>query len=70
MTNIEMGAMHSIVHLPRVIEDAVVQLKRIADVLEKMEAKDGPTIGQIVKDAIERGEQEKIDKEKNNERVL
>lgn len=64
MTNIEMSAMHSIVHLPKVIEDAVVQLKRIADVLEKMEAKDGPTIGQIVSDAIEKG------KKKKNEPVL
>lgn len=59
MTNIEMGAMHSIVHLPKIIEEAVVQLKRIADVLEKMEAKDGPTIGQIVSDAIEKGKKEK-----------
>ena len=59
MTNIEMDAMHTIVHLTKVIEEAVVQLKRIADVLEKMEAKDGPTIGQIVSDAIEKGKKEK-----------
>lgn len=65
MTNIEMSAMHSSVHLPKVIEDAVVQLKRIADVLEKMEAKDGPTIGQVVKEALE-----KVKKENDNEPVL
>lgn len=65
MANIKMSAMHSIVHLPKVIEDAVVQLKRIADVLEKMEAKDGPTIGQVVKEALE-----KEKKENDNEPVL
>jgi hypothetical protein len=57
MTNIEMNAMHAIVYLPKAIEQLEKQLKRIADVLEKMEAKDGPTIGQIVRDAIEKGKE-------------
>jgi hypothetical protein len=57
MTNIEMNAMHAILYLPKAIEQLEKQLKRIADVLEKMEAKDGPTIGQIVRDAIEKGKE-------------
>lgn len=52
MTNIEMNAMHSIVYLPKAIEEMTKQLARIADTLAKMEAKDGPTIGQIVRDAL------------------
>jgi len=52
MTNIEMNAMHSIMYLPKAIEEMTKQLARIADVLEKMEKKDGPTIKEIVDKAF------------------
>jgi hypothetical protein len=70
MTQIEFDTCHYIQMIPKCLDEVKKQLSRIANVLEKMEAKDGPTIGQIVRDAIERGEQEKINKEKNNEPVL
>lgn len=55
MTNIELGAMHAVVALPKVLGEIAGYLKRIANTLGKMEEKDGPTIGQVVKDALEKG---------------
>ena len=55
MTNIELGAMHAVVAIPKMLGEVAGQLRRIADTLEKMEGKDGPTIGQAVKDALEKG---------------
>lgn len=55
MTNIELSAMHAVVALPKVLGEIADHLRRIADTLEKMERKDGPTIGQVVKDALEKG---------------
>ena len=59
MTNIKRSAMHALVALPKAIDAATEQLKRIADTLAKMEEKDGPTIGQIVRDAIKKSESSK-----------
>ena len=56
MTIIEQHTM-TIGSLPKKLDEIVEQLRRIANVLEKMEEKDGPTIGQIVHDAIERGKE-------------
>lgn len=56
-TQIKMNAMHAIVFLPKTIELLEKQLDRIATALEKMEKKDGPTIGQIVRDALEKGKE-------------
>ena len=65
ITQIEVDAMRSIVHMPKVLGEIAGCLKRIATALEKMEEKDGPTIGQIVRDALEKGK-----KENDNEPVL
>ena len=56
MTVIEERTMRAVQAIPKAIGGMTDQLRRIADALEKMEAKDGPTIGQIVRDALERGE--------------
>ena len=58
MMIIEERTMHAVQAIPKAIEEMTGQLKRIADVLEKMEAKDGPTIGQIVRDAMNKEEKD------------
>ena len=57
LTQIEIDMMHSLVYMPKVLGEIADYLKRIATALEKMEAKDGPTIGQVVRDALEKGKE-------------
>lgn len=52
MTTIELGAMHALVALPGAIAHATAQLERIANALERMGAKDGPTVKEIVEKAF------------------
>lgn len=58
MMIIEERTMHAVQAIPKAIGGMTDQLRRIADVLEKIEAKDGPTIGQIVRDALNKEEKD------------